>query len=572
MKKLRVAAYIRVSTDEQAKEGYGLVYQEEKIKSFVVSQDYILEEKHLYRDEGRSGTLPIEGRPELKRLFDDAAKKEFDVVLVYRLDRFFRKTRLLLDALDRLSNFGVGFRSTTESFDTTNITGRFMTTMLGAVAEMERDTIKERMMSGRAVAARSGKWVMGGAPYGYEIDKKTKTLKIVPEEGKWIKEFFKWLVEENLSLHKIAKRANELKIATKGTRLNRKILGKKVSGYWHKRTLDRILTNDVYAGIATFRKYAKRPKSVNDIMAKKLRPQEEWIDISVPAIVSSETIEAAKQQLLKNREMSERNAKQVYLYGKLVHCGYCGYKMPGAFNPPAKEGYIMSKYYRGVFRKEEWLRGSKRCIKCGNYSETRLEPVWEVLKQILQTPKNIYGELEKLGARRIDKKAMKEKLGQIEKQLASIEKKKKKLLDLYLDEETTDNRPYRIRLKEYEQDEKDLKKESIRVKQILLNKQDRIEQKRALVKLADKFREKLDKITYEHKAQLLHRFIERVMLYAKEDVADVIYRFPKKEYVEAFSVPLCVATQAVEQKYLYFEQNYSKPELCLRGDWGRHRT
>jgi len=572
-KKLRAAAYVRVSTDEQAKDGYGLIFQEEKIKSFVVSQDYVLEEKHIYRDEGRSGTLPIESRSELKRLFDDAAKKEFDVVLVYRLDRFFRKTRLLLDALDRLSNSGVGFRSTTESFDTTNITGRFMTTMLGAVAEMERDTIKERMMSGRVVAARSGKWVMGSAPFGYEIDKKTKTLKIAPEEAKWVKEFFKWLVEENLSLHKIAKRANELKILTKGVRLNRKILGKKTTGYWHKRTLGRILTNDVYAGVATFRKYAKRPKGVADvIVAKNLRPQEEWIDIVVPTIVSLETIEAARRQLWKNREMSERNAKQIYLYGKLIYCGYCGYKMPGAFNPPAKDGYVMSKYYRGVFRQKEWLSGSKRCAKCGNYAETRLEPVWEVLKQILQTPKNIYGQLEKLGAKRIDREVMKEKLGQVEKQLVSIEKKKRKLLDLYLDEETADNRPYKIRLKEYEQDEKDLRKESIRIKQILLNKQDRIEQKRALVKLADKFRNKLDtdKVSYEEKAQLIHRFIGQVILYAKQNVADVMYEFPKKEYVEAFSVPLYANTQALEPKYLYSERNYLKPELCLRDELGRY--
>ena len=125
----RAAIYLRVSTDEQTK-GYGLPVQKGKLEAFVNSQDYKLDEKHIYTEEGFSGTLPIASRPELKRLFDDAKNKEFDVVLVYRLDRFFRKTRLLLEAIDILSSYGVGFRSTTEAFDTTNSTGKFMTTML----------------------------------------------------------------------------------------------------------------------------------------------------------------------------------------------------------------------------------------------------------------------------------------------------------------------------------------------------------------------------------------------------------------------------------------------------------
>lgn len=139
-KKIRAAIYRRVSTDEQAREGYGLVYQEDKLKAFALSQDYVLDPAHMYVDEGYSGSLPVSERPGLNQLFAAAEKKEFDVVLVYRLDRFFRKTRLILEAIERLNGYSVGFRSITESFDTTNITGRFMTTLLAAVAEMERDT------------------------------------------------------------------------------------------------------------------------------------------------------------------------------------------------------------------------------------------------------------------------------------------------------------------------------------------------------------------------------------------------------------------------------------------------
>jgi len=96
-KRLRAAIYIRVSTDEQTK-GYGPAVQEEKLRAFCKSQsdEYILEDEHIYRDDGYSGSLSIEHRPQLSRLFENAGQDKFDVVLVYRLDRFFRNTRRLL--------------------------------------------------------------------------------------------------------------------------------------------------------------------------------------------------------------------------------------------------------------------------------------------------------------------------------------------------------------------------------------------------------------------------------------------------------------------------------------------
>ena len=73
--KLRAAIYLRVSTDEQSKDGYGIAYQDEKVKSFIKSQDYLIDEKrHIYKDEGFSGTLPIEERPALRALFEAAEK------------------------------------------------------------------------------------------------------------------------------------------------------------------------------------------------------------------------------------------------------------------------------------------------------------------------------------------------------------------------------------------------------------------------------------------------------------------------------------------------------------------
>src|SRR3989344_3907582 len=279
---VRAAIYLRVSTDEQSKEGYGIAYQEERCRGFVSSQDYTLDKKHVFKDEGFSGSLPIDERPGLGRLFEAAKAREFDVILVYKLDRFFRHTALLLDAVDRLKQVGVGFRSATEPFDTSSPIGEFILQNLGSIAQLERSMIKDRMNSGRAMAAKAGKWVLGQAPYGYKINKRTSKLEIVPQEAKWVKKFFGWSVEEQLSLNAILRRVNDLKIPTP-FQTRRK---KKTSGFWHKRVINRILTNDTYGGTFYFRKHDNQGR---------LRPETDWIPIRVPEIVPPEMVERAKK-------------------------------------------------------------------------------------------------------------------------------------------------------------------------------------------------------------------------------------------------------------------------------------
>ena len=174
-KKKRVAVYIRCSTEEQTKENhYGLKVQEDRLRQFCASQDYELKEEHIFRDEGFSGTLDEDGRPGLRHMFECAENKEFDLVVVYRLDRLFRNQRKLLNALAKFVSFGVSFQSSTEAFDTDTPSGRLMLQILGSFAEHERETIRDRMMSGKIRAARENKWVTGVAPFGYRVDKKKK--------------------------------------------------------------------------------------------------------------------------------------------------------------------------------------------------------------------------------------------------------------------------------------------------------------------------------------------------------------------------------------------------------------
>ena len=108
-----------------------------------------------YRDEGISGSK--DSRPALDRLMKDARARKFDVVVVARFDRFARSVSHLLRALEEFSHLAVDFVSLSESIDTSTPMGKMIFTVLGAVAELERNLIRERVMMGLDRAKRQGK-------------------------------------------------------------------------------------------------------------------------------------------------------------------------------------------------------------------------------------------------------------------------------------------------------------------------------------------------------------------------------------------------------------------------------
>src|SRR3989344_3092734 len=425
-KKVRVAIYLRCSTDEQAISGNGLAVQEEKLKAFCKSQpeEYILDDECIYKDEGYSGSLDIKHRPALSKLFEDAENKKFDVVLVYRLDRFFRNTRHLLNAFEILKASNISFQSATESFNTNEISGRLLLRLLASIAEAERETTRERTMSGKIKAAREGKFVCGVPTYGYFIEKPSRRLAVIPEQAKIVKKLFSWVVDEKLPLREVEKRMNQMKVPPP---YNAKYKKRQTLNYWHRRTIGRILTNETYTGTFYYRKYKRPFGNLTSLVDKrKLRPREEWIEMSAPAIITREMFEAAKEQLLKNREMAKRNQKRTYLYSKLIFCSRCGYRMFGGYQPPTKKWPgAGGKYYHGTYKNDKVVGVSKRCEWCPQYAETRLEPVWESLKEILKHPDNMLKPLEKYIYQEENPENVKERLEQIAVELSTVREKQR---------------------------------------------------------------------------------------------------------------------------------------------------
>lgn len=146
MKLKRVALYIRISTGEQNAD-----LQVNELTDYAAFRKWGIVEPYTDKMSGAK-----DRRPALDRLMADAKRGKFDVVAVWRFDRFARSTSHLLRALEEFAALGIDFVSLKESIDTSTPTGKMIFTVLAAVAELERSTIRERVIAGQKAAKRRG--------------------------------------------------------------------------------------------------------------------------------------------------------------------------------------------------------------------------------------------------------------------------------------------------------------------------------------------------------------------------------------------------------------------------------
>jgi DNA invertase Pin-like site-specific DNA recombinase len=145
---MRAAVYARVSTNN----GQSPAMQLREISQYCARRGWKLAAEYV--DRGISGAK--EKRPELDRLMADAHRRKFDAVVVWKFDRFARSVSHLLRALENFQALGIEFVSLSESVDTTTPAGKMVFTVLGAVAELERSLIGERVRAGLRNAKAKG--------------------------------------------------------------------------------------------------------------------------------------------------------------------------------------------------------------------------------------------------------------------------------------------------------------------------------------------------------------------------------------------------------------------------------
>jgi len=145
---MRIALYARVSTKDQSCE-----LQLRDLRHYCKAREWTISCEYV--DVGQSGAK--DSRPELNRLMDDARKRKFDGIVVWRFDRFARSTKHLLLALEEFRSLGIQFISHHENIDTGSPIGQALFTIISAVAQLERDLIRERVTAGIRNARANGK-------------------------------------------------------------------------------------------------------------------------------------------------------------------------------------------------------------------------------------------------------------------------------------------------------------------------------------------------------------------------------------------------------------------------------
>ena len=162
---MKIAIYSRKSRFTGKGESIG--NQIQMCKDYICSNynDYENIEFAIYEDEGFSGSNT--NRPQFKKLMKDIENKDFNILICYRLDRISRNVADFSSTLETLQRYNVDFISLRDQFDTSSPMGRAMIYIASVFAQLERDTIAERVRDNMLELSKTGRWLGGTAPYGY---------------------------------------------------------------------------------------------------------------------------------------------------------------------------------------------------------------------------------------------------------------------------------------------------------------------------------------------------------------------------------------------------------------------
>lgn len=393
----RVGLYVRVSTIEQAEEGYSIAVQTEKLKSYCFARGWDV--YFTYTDPGFSGSNM--NRPALQRMFNDIKSGNLDIVLVYKLDRLSRSQRDTLYMIeDIFLKNGIDFVSMTENFDTSTPLGRAMIGILSVFAQLEREQIKERLAMGNMARASSGLWHGGsGAPIGYDY---INGLLIVNEyEAMQIQLIFD-LFLRGYTFHGIK------------TELQKRNYKNKYGSWKNASIISKVLQNTTYIGMVRYagEEYAGQHK----------------------AIISLDVWQAAQNRLKEViRGLSDHQKspfKATKLLTGLIWCGDCGarYFFHGVKRKNVTGEPVYYEYYMCYTRAaHKTMRRSKRC-KGKTWKREDLDNlVISEIRKLAFSEENI-DNLVKAKPKNITNS---NRIEAIQERLKELEKQLNKTMDLY---------------------------------------------------------------------------------------------------------------------------------------------
>ncbi len=395
---IRGALYARVSTLKQEQERT-IDIQVEALRARAAALGWALPEDHGFLDDGWSGTRL--DRPALDRLRDAAADGRLDALLVFDPDRLARSLVHQQVLLEEFARRGVQVHFL-ERAPSERPEDRLLVQMQGVFAEYERTRILERTRRGRLHKARTEAWAgWSTPPYGYRmvVGENDRRVPVIDEaEAAWVKRAYAWVQNEGLSARRVAKRLNERGVTPRRARI------------WSAGSAHNILTSPTYAGTAIHnRTRAAEPKRRRDPGAYARsaksshapRPQEQWITVPVPALVTAEAQARVRERLSANKWQSPRDTRHEYLLRGLVVCGECGWRMTATrLHGGAGDRYEYVYYACGARDAVDTGRPEGRCGARRVRADRLDAAVWASLCEWLRDPDVLRAQLDALTSSR----------------------------------------------------------------------------------------------------------------------------------------------------------------------------
>lgn len=285
-----------------------------KIVEAYACDGWHTDESLIYAEKWLSGALSIEKRPELSRLCNDIKRWEIDIVLVWKIDRLFRSVRLLLEFTEFLQEHNVNFVSRSENIDLWAPTWTLILTVFWAIAEMERNTIKERTTAWKKSKAMEWYHVYGSqAPYWYKRVPEWRWYKldIHEEESKVVKQIFDLYVNQNKTIWEISDYLTSIRAPIRENKIKKKI------GQFNRNHISRILKNDVYLWFYTSNKSIT--KQIAWKVEKGIKDSKEWISTPCPILIDNDIWMKAQEKLAKVKIMTSWRWNE-HFYTWLLKC------------------------------------------------------------------------------------------------------------------------------------------------------------------------------------------------------------------------------------------------------------
>jgi site-specific DNA recombinase len=524
-----VALYARVSSEQQAQQAT-VESQIAALKQRAEADGHLVLPHDIYVDDGFSGATLV--RPALERLRDRVAESGLDVLYVHSPDRLARRYAYQVLLLDELKNHGaqVVFLLGPSGQSAED---ELLVQVQGMIAEYERAKILERSRRGKLHRARQGLInPLAAAPYGYLYVRKTDGMpaayQVLLHEAKVVRRIYDSLVGDQKSIGQIARELNAEGIATR-----------RGAPRWDRTTVWAILRNPAYMGKAAYGKTeaTTRGQLLRPTRSKASAPRrakstyrdkspEQWIHVDVPPIISADVFAAAREQLERNKRLSERNGRgKRYLLQGLTVCAACGYAFYGKLvsRATAKHKPRRHAYYRCIGADSYRFAGGRVCHNPPVRVDQLDGYVWDSVCELLQDPERMMGEWSKRAGNHGIHHELSEQREHAARLLAAQEASLQRLVDAYeagvlpLSELTARSERVRTRVaharKALEEADSNLSR-TIEMRAVVTR----------LEAFGERVRAGLANLAWLERRQLIRTLVARVEI--QPDGATIVYRIP----------------------------------------------